>query len=62
MYVALKNFAYGGRTYFVGDEAPFVKDLIDAGLIGYDEELEDEADYAEKELEDEADGPVSGDK
>jgi hypothetical protein len=44
MYVALKNFAYHGKTYFVGDETPFVADLIDAGLIGYDEELEDEAD------------------
>lgn len=44
MYVALENFAYGGRTYFVGDDAPFVQSLIDAGKIGYDEELEDDED------------------
>jgi len=48
--IALENFAYGGRTYFVGDNAPFVQSLIDSGKIGYDEELEDEDD-----------GPVSSD-
>lgn len=51
MYVALANFAYAGRTYFVGDDAPFVADLIKSGLIGYDEELDKEEDY----------GPVSSD-
>lgn len=52
MYVALANFAYAGRTYFVGDEAPFAEDLIKNGLIGYDEELDEEEDY----------GSVSSDK
>ena len=42
--IALENFAYGGRTYFVGDNAPFVQSLIDSGKIGYDEELEDDED------------------
>lgn len=52
MYVALANFAYAGCTYFVGDEAPFAEDLIKNGLIGYDEELDEEEDY----------DPVSSDK
>lgn len=51
MYVALANFAFHGATYFVGDEVPFAQELIDAELIGYSEELEDEAD-----------GPVQIDK
>jgi hypothetical protein len=55
MYVALANFAYAGKTYFVGDAAPFAENLIKNGLIGYDEELSDD-------IEDDEDGSVSGDK
>jgi hypothetical protein len=58
MYVALANFAYAGRTYFVGGEAPFAEDLIKNGLIGYDEELDEEG-YAGNEEEDY--GSVSSD-
>lgn len=46
-YIAIANFAYQGKTYFEGDEAPFDADLIERGLI----EL----------VEDEDDGSVQGD-
>ena len=41
MYAALANFAYAGRTYFVGDEIHFVEALLKNGLIGYSEEIEE---------------------
>ena len=42
MYVALANFAYAGRTYFVGDEIHFVEALLKNGMIGYSEEIEED--------------------
>jgi hypothetical protein len=50
-YVAIANFAYGGKTYFVGDDAPFDESLMERGLI---EPVEDEDGEGE-------DGPVQSD-
>jgi len=42
IYVAIANFAYCGKTYFEGDEAPFDPSLIERGLIELvEEEAED---------------------
>lgn len=40
-YIAIANFAFAGKTYFVGDDAPFEATLIERGLI---EVVEDEED------------------
>jgi hypothetical protein len=44
MYVALANFAYAGRTYFVGDEIHLVEVLLKNGMIGYSEEIEEDVE------------------
>lgn len=32
-YVAIKNFAYNGKTYYIGDDAPMAQVLLDFSLI-----------------------------
>lgn len=41
-YIAIANFAFAGKTYFVGDDAPFDQTLIESGLI--EAVVEDEDD------------------
>jgi hypothetical protein len=43
-YIAIANFAFAGKTYFVGDDAPFDASLLERGLIEPVVEDEDEDD------------------
>jgi hypothetical protein len=50
-YIAIANFAFAGKTYFEGDDAPFDATLIDRDLI----------EALPVEDEEDEDGPVQSD-
>lgn len=45
-YTATKNFAYHGKTYYVGDAAPGDKVLIEHALVEPKKKKKDDADQS----------------